>query len=173
MRIQHVLGGFALSLLSATSSLAQTEDWSGELHGEFNDITNANLSSCAPSIRVQESWDFKYFLAGSDGPYVISVTSAIGMPGDSGDALMALYHDPFTGSWPVNCLEVDDDTVGVLPQITINLTAGIGYVVLVTYAYQGVGDGDGALYTARIVGPRLFGDGFESGDYFAWNFIAP
>lgn len=132
------------------SALAGT--FSGTL-SDLPDIADADLSGCAAGSRLQESYDLVYFEVDSTGDYTIEITAAMGFPAVSDDTLLALYDGAFAGDWATNCIAVNDDSGGVLSSITTALTAGQTYIALVTYAFQGSGNGIGATYDAQITGP--------------------
>lgn len=162
-----------LAALLATPANADTVTWSGALV-DLPDIPDADLAGCPAGARLQESYELTPFFVDTSGSYTIETTAASGMPQDPGDTLLALYDGSFEGSWPVNCLAVNDDAIGVLSQITQPLVAGQHYVALVTYAWQGSGNGIGATYSAQIDGPGvitlfIFIDGFETGDASRWS----
>ncbi|MEJ2084778.1 MAG: hypothetical protein P8Y44_03770, partial [Acidobacteriota bacterium] len=142
------------------------------------DILSASLFGCLAEGRLQESYDLIPFIVATSGTYTIETTAAAGFPNASDDTLLALFSPTFAGDWTTNCIAVNDDSTGFLSSITTALTAGQTYVAVVTYAWQGFGDGIGATFDGQISGPGrttlgIFFDGFESGDTSAWSATAP
>lgn len=139
-------------ILPASSVEAATVTWSGTLI-DNPDILDASLGSCAAGTRLQEAYDLVPFYVDTTANYNIVITAAAGMPNTPDDTLIALYQDSFAGDWATNCIGVNDDDIGWLSGFNaMPLTAGTQYILLVTYAWQGFGDGIGATYDAQIDG---------------------
>lgn len=149
-----ILAIFVVVLVMVVSvAYAATVLWSGTLTDQ-PDIVNADLGGCAAGTRLQESYDVVPFYVGTSGAYDITITAAAGMPSVADDSLIALYSPGFAGDWPTNCVAVNDDNVGWLSGLVGQpLTANTQYELVVTYAYQGGGNGIGATYDAQITGP--------------------
>ena len=95
--------------------------------------------TCLGATGNVEWWQAQAFRVDEPGSYTLDMTES-GRVGASsgGDGYFLLYEAPFDYADPqTNCLAVNDDTHGLRPSITAELSANVDYVLVTTQCCDG------------------------------------
>lgn len=151
-----------LTFAFASVALAGSVSWSGSLDtsdGSFDGY----LAVFGGSSGTTQYYEVQFFTVDAGGVYQIRMDSA-SFSSCTDDGMFALYQGSFAPSNPTaNRIASNDDFVGVLPGLDVNLAAGTYILVTTTFC-----NSDTGAYTNSISGPGNISlsttDTFNPGD---------
>ncbi|GAB4572615.1 MAG: hypothetical protein Kow0077_12520 [Anaerolineae bacterium] len=142
-----------LILVLALPVMAATVSKSGTLTANTfqspEDPFFSYMGPCTSGLKPDTNYTYDTipFSVDASGTYTMSVTAA------AFDSFLVLYRAPFNPASPLtNCLLLNDDTNGLLAEISGTLTGGTDYVLVVTSFVPGAS----GSYTVEFSGPGNF-----------------